>query len=63
MLELEILSSGVGGKVQLWNGLEQRFGETLEGFDFDELAARADTQGRRLEDLHLAAARRALGPA
>jgi hypothetical protein len=63
MLELEILSSGVGGKVQLWNALEQRFGETLEGFDFDELATRADDQGRRLEDLHLAAARRALGSA
>lgn len=63
VLELEILSSGVGGKVQLWNALEQRFGESLDGFDFDELAARADTQGRRLEDLHLAAARRAFGPA
>lgn len=63
VLELEILSSGVGGKVQLWNALEQRFGESLDGFDFDRLAARADTQGRRLEDLHLAAARRAFGPA
>lgn len=61
MLELEILSSGIGGKVQLWNALEERFGESLEGFDFHALAERADRQGQRVEDLHLSAARRALG--
>jgi hypothetical protein len=61
MLELEILSSGIGGKVQLWNALEQRFGESLEGFDFHALAERADRQGQRVEDLHLSAAKRALG--
>lgn len=60
VLELEVLSGLVGGKMQLWNALEQSFGEGLEGFDFHALAARADNQGRRLEDLHLAAARRAL---
>lgn len=60
LLELEILAGLVGGKLQLWNALEQSFGETLEGFDFHDLAARADSQGRRLEDLHLAAAQRAL---
>jgi len=61
MLELEILSSGIGGKVQLWNALEGRFDESLGGFDFDALAARADDQGQRVEDLHLKAASRALG--
>ncbi|HEX6780425.1 MAG TPA: hypothetical protein VF125_00180 [Solirubrobacterales bacterium] len=61
MLELEILSSGIGGKVQLWNALEERFGESLDGFDFHALAERADRQGQRVEDLHLSAARRALG--
>ncbi|HMI82094.1 MAG TPA: hypothetical protein VK480_09935 [Solirubrobacterales bacterium] len=61
VLELEVLSSGIGGKMQLWNALEQRFGEGLDGFDFHALAARADDQGRRVEDLHLAAAKRALG--
>jgi len=61
MLELEILSSGIGGKVQLWNALEQRFGDSLEGFDFHALAERADRQGQRVEDLHLSAAERALG--
>jgi hypothetical protein len=60
VLELEVLSGFVGAKMQLWNALEQSFGETLDGFDFGELAARADSQGRRLEDLHLAAAGRAL---
>jgi hypothetical protein len=60
VLELEVLSGLVGGKMQLWNALEQSFGQKLDGFDFHDLAARADSQGRRLEDLHLAAAQRAL---
>jgi hypothetical protein len=60
VLELEVLSGLVGGKMELWNALEQSFGESLEGFDFHALAARADSQGQRLEDLHLAAAQRAL---
>jgi hypothetical protein len=60
VLELEVLSGMVGGKMQLWNALEQSFGESLDGFDFHDLAARADSQGQRLEDLHLAAAQRAL---
>jgi hypothetical protein len=60
VLELEVLSGLVGGKLQLWNALEQSFGESLGGFDFHDLAARADNQGQRLEDLHLAAAQRTL---
>jgi hypothetical protein len=60
VLELEFLSGLVGGKMQLWNALEQSFSESLDGFDFHDLAARADRQGQRLEDLHLAAAQRTL---
>jgi hypothetical protein len=60
VLELELLSGMVGGKLGLWNALEQSFGESLDDFDFHELAARADSQGQRLEDLHLAAAQRTL---
>jgi hypothetical protein len=60
VVELEVLSGLVGGKLQLWNALEQSFGESLDGFDFHDLAARADSQGQRLEDLHLAAAQRTL---
>jgi len=59
VLELEFLSGLVGGKLQLWNALEQSYGESLDGFDFHDLAARADSQGQRLEDLHLAATQRA----
>ncbi|HET9677647.1 MAG TPA: hypothetical protein VFP21_09105, partial [Solirubrobacterales bacterium] len=60
VLELEVLSGLVGAKMQLWNALEQSFGGSLDGFDFHDLATRADRQGQRLEDLHLAAAQRAL---
>ena len=60
VLELEVLSGLAGGKLQLWNALAQAFGDSLEGFDFHDLAARADSQGQRLEDLHLAAAQRTL---
>jgi hypothetical protein len=60
VLELEFLSGLVGGKLQLWNALEQSYGESLDGFDLHDLAARADNQGQRLEDLHLAATQRTL---
>lgn len=60
VIELEGLATGIGAKLQLWNALEQNFGESLDGFDFHALAARADNQGQRVEDLHLAAAQRAL---
>ncbi len=59
VLELEILASGIGGKLQLWNALEQTFGGSLDGFDFQALAERADRQGQEVEDLHMTAAKRA----
>jgi len=60
VLELEVLATGIGGKLQLWNALEQSLGESLDGFDFHALAGRADDQGQRVEDLHLKATERAL---
>jgi hypothetical protein len=60
VLELEVLASGIGGKMQLWNALEQSFGDSLDGFDFHALAERADRQGQQVEDLHLKATARAL---
>lgn len=60
VLEFEVLSAMIGAKLQLWNALDQSFGESLDGFDFHALAARADDQGQRVEDLHLAATQRAL---
>jgi hypothetical protein len=59
VLELEILAAGIGGKLQLWNALEETFGDSLDGFDFHALAERADRQGREVEDLHMVAAERA----
>lgn len=59
VLELEVLASGIGGKMQLWNALDERFGDSLAGFDFHALAERADRQGQEVEELHLAATRRA----
>ena len=58
--KLEVLASGIGGKMQLWNALEESFGDSLEGFDFHALAERADRQGQVVEDLHLAAVKRTL---
>jgi len=60
VLELEILASGIGGKMQLWNALGESFGDSLDGFDFHALAERADRQGQQVEDLHLAAVKRTL---
>lgn len=60
VLELEVLAAGIGGKMQLWNALAECFGDSLDGFDFQALAERADRQGQRVEELHLAATKRAL---
>ena len=60
VIELEGLATGIGAKLQLWNALEQSFGESLDDFDFHALAERADRQGQQVEDLHLAATQRAL---
>ncbi|HKO37095.1 MAG TPA: hypothetical protein VJU14_01865 [Solirubrobacterales bacterium] len=60
VIELEGLATGIGAKLQLWNALEQSFGESIDGFDFHALAERADRQGQQVEDLHLAATQRAL---
>jgi len=52
VVELETLTSGVGGKLRLWRALASTLGVTVEGFDFDALATRAERQISRLEDLH-----------
>lgn len=60
VLELEVLAAGVGGKLHLWRALSSSLGVSVEGFDFDALATRAERQVSRLEDLHRRAAVRAL---
>jgi hypothetical protein len=53
---------GVTGKLGLWRALQRVAPEIdgLDGFDFAALAARADDQRARLEDLRLSAAAEAL---
>lgn len=58
VVELEGLTIGITGRLQLWTALEQSFGATLEGFDFGHLARRAADQRDGVEELQLAAARR-----
>lgn len=60
MLELELLVIGITGKMRMWRVLEQAYGETVPGVDFDQLALRAASQRQRVEELHLLAAARAL---
>jgi hypothetical protein len=63
LLELELLITGVSGKLQLWRALAAVAGEDprLRQFDFIALGQRAEEQRRRLEQLHERAARKALG--
>jgi hypothetical protein len=58
LVELEALALGIGGKLQLWRALERSL-DSVEGFDFEQLADRAARQGERVESLRLRAAARA----
>jgi hypothetical protein len=60
LVELEFLSIGIAGKMQMWKALGHTVGPRLSGIDFAELAERAARQRSRVQDLHLAAATRAL---
>jgi hypothetical protein len=63
LLELELLITGVSGKLQLWRALAAVAGADprLRQFDFIALGQRAEEQRRRLEQLHERVARTALG--
>lgn len=54
MIELEGLSIGIAGKGRMWKVFTQQLG-AVPGFDFAELAARADAQRAVVERLHLQA--------
>jgi hypothetical protein len=61
VLELEGLTMGITGKLELWRSLEAlENGSGIGGFDFTALAARAEDQRDRAEELRLRAAREAL---
>ena len=56
VVELELLLLGISGKLRLWVLLEELVGARLDT-DFAALAARAEGQRARVEDLQLEAAR------
>jgi hypothetical protein len=58
LIELEGLMLGVTAKLGLWRALREAV--ELEGFDLEELAARAEDQRNRVEQLRLRAAAEAL---
>jgi hypothetical protein len=62
LIELELLSLGVEGKLSLWRSLKQAApaDPRLRDFDFDGLIRRAQAQRRRLERHRLRAAKQAL---
>ena len=55
LLELESLYLGITGKRELWRALQRTFGNDLPGFDFEELARRAERQAADVEDRRLEA--------
>jgi len=62
VLELETLTMGITGKLELWRSMEAvENGNRIPGFDFSELARRAEAQRDAVEDLRVRAAREALG--
>jgi hypothetical protein len=63
VLELETLTMGITGKLELWRSMETvDNGHDLHGFDFTQLARRAEAQRDLVEDLRVRAAREALNP-
>jgi hypothetical protein len=58
VIELEALTIGITGKLELWQSLKAT-GERVGGVDADELIQRAEDQRDRVRDLRLQAARKA----
>jgi hypothetical protein len=62
VLELETLTMGITGKLELWRSMSAiENGSKVPGFDFTELARRAEAQRDVVEELRVRAARKALG--
>lgn len=58
VIELEGLTIGITGKLELWQSLKAT-GENVDGVDVDQLIERAENQRRRAKELRLRAAREA----
>ncbi len=64
VIELEGLTVGITGKLELWRSMGAlENGSRIAEVDFEQLAARAEDQRDRVEDLRVRAAREALGGA
>jgi hypothetical protein len=61
VLELETLTMGITGKLELWRSMAAvENGAKIPGFDFSQLAQRAEAQRDVVEELRVRAAREAL---
>lgn len=60
LVEIEGLTIGITGKMEMWRALERTLGPSQAGFDFGKLADRAIRQRDQAEDLHAIAASQAL---
>ena len=61
VIELEGLTIGITGKLELWRSMAALGDDPpIAGIDFERLAARAEDQRDRVEDLRVRAAREAL---
>ncbi len=61
VIELEGLTVGITGKLELWRSMEAlENGSSIAQVDFERLASRAEGQRDRVEDLRVRAARDAL---
>ncbi|HSD22813.1 MAG TPA: hypothetical protein VLB79_00650 [Solirubrobacterales bacterium] len=58
VIELEALTIGITGKLELWQSLKAT-GERIDGVDPDQLIERAEDQRSRVRDLRLQASREA----
>jgi hypothetical protein len=63
VVELEVLSLGIAGKLTLWHTLEHLEQPALAEFDFQHLIARGEEQLRELERHRLRASEEAFGAA
>jgi hypothetical protein len=62
VVELESLYLGITGKRQMWVILGRTIADDAPGFDFAELARRAELQAAEVEEHRLEAAEGVLGP-
>lgn len=61
VVELEVLTVGIAGKLALWEALRRAADPELDDFDFVALGERAEAQRKVVKKVHKAAATEAFG--